>query len=107
MVTDVRLASIFLAKYFGLQINGGNDGLTVLLDDDGFVLTLMKIGRVGSDKYPDNFHVGFFVENEAKVDTLNHQLKEDGYDVSPAERYAHSYSFYINAPGNFIIEVGA
>lgn len=106
MVTDVRAASAFLEKYFGLQNAGGNDGLTVLLDNDGLVLTLMKIGTRGSRQYPDNFHVGFFVESEATVDQLNQRLKEDGYDVVPPERQ-HSYSFYVGAPGGFTIEIGA
>jgi catechol-2,3-dioxygenase len=106
MVTDVRSASAFLEKYFKLQNSGGNDGLTVLLDDDGLVLTLMKMGRAGSNKYPANFHIGFFVESEAKVDMINQRLKEDGYEVLPPERH-HAYSFYINAPGGFTIEVGA
>jgi lactoylglutathione lyase len=106
MVTDVPSASAFLEKYFGLHNNGGNDGLTVLMDDDGLVLTLMKIGARGSNKYPDNFHIGFFVESEDKVDIINRRLREDGYDVLPPERH-HAYSFYIGAPGGFTIEVGA
>lgn len=106
MVTDVRAASAYLEKYFGLQNTGGNDGLTVLLDNDGLVLMLMKMGRTGSDKYPDSFHVGFFVEGETQVDQLYHRLKEDGFEISPPERH-HAYSFYIGAPGGFTIEVGA
>jgi len=106
MVTDVRAASTFLEKYFGLRNTWGNDGLTVLMDDDGMVLTLMKIGRTGSHAYPDNFHVGFFVESETKVNSINHRLKEDGYEVLSPERH-HAYSFYIGAPGGFTIEVGA
>lgn len=106
MVTDVRAASIFMEKYFGLQNAGGNDGLTVLLDKDGLVLTFMKMGRTGSTQYPDNFHIGFFVESESKVDQLNQRLKEDGYDVAPPERH-HAYSFYVGAPGGFTIEIGA
>ena len=66
----------------------------------------MKIGRAGSNKYPDNFHVGFFVESEAKVDLIHRRLTEDGYEVLPPERH-HAYSFYINAPGGFTVEVGA
>lgn len=106
MVTDVRSASTFLERYFGLQNNGGNDGLTVLIDDDGLVLTLMKIGRTSNNKYPDNFHIGFFVESEVKVDQINRRLKKDGYEVSPPERH-HAYSFYVGAPGGFTVEVGA
>jgi lactoylglutathione lyase len=106
MVTDVKAASAFMEKYFALQNAGGNDGLTVLLDKDGLVLTLMKIGRKGSKQYPDNFHVGFFVESEAKVNQINLRLKEDGYEVAPPERH-HAYSFYVGAPGGFTVEVGA
>ena len=106
MVTDVRAASAFMEKYFGLQNSGGNDGLTVLLDNDGLVLTLMKMGRAGSTKYPDNFHVGFFVESDAKVDQIYQLLKADGYEVAPPERH-HAYSFYVGAPGGFTVEVGA
>ena len=106
MVTDVQATSTFFEKYFGLRNQGGNNGLTVLMDDDGLVLTLMKISRTGSDTYPENFHIGFFVESEARVDLVNQQLREDGYHVLPPERH-HSYSFYVNAPGGVTIEVGA
>jgi lactoylglutathione lyase len=45
-VTDVGEASAFLDKYFGLQpLSGGNDGFTVLMDEDEFVLTLMRAGK--------------------------------------------------------------
>jgi lactoylglutathione lyase len=106
MVTDVRAASAFLETYFGLQRSGGNAGLTVLSDDDGFVLTLMKSSKTSNVLYPTNFHIGFFVESEARVDAVNRRLKEDGYDVAPPERQ-HSYSFYVAAPGGFTVELGA
>ena len=60
MVTDVRAASAFLETYFGLRSTGGNAGLTVLSDDDGFVLTLMKAKQTTNVLYPKNFHIGFF-----------------------------------------------
>lgn len=85
---------------------GGNAGLTVMSDDDGFVLTLMKAPKTTGLSYPASFHVGFFVENEARVDELNRLLKDDGYDVAPPQRQ-HSYSFYVAAPGGFTVELGA
>jgi lactoylglutathione lyase len=106
MVPDVRAASAFFEKYFGLRKIGGNAGLTVLLDDDGFVLTLMKVRKTANAQYPDNFHVGFFVESEAKVDAINRRLKDDGYDVALPQR-EHAYSFYVAAPGGFLVEIGA
>lgn len=109
-VTDVRAASNFLVKYFGLRDMGGNAGMGFLTDDEnewGFVLTLMKAGKRTEVKYPGNFHIGFFVENEAKVDEINRRIKQDGYEVPTPERNNHAYGFYIEAPGGFTIELGA
>jgi len=107
MVPDVPAASAFFEKYFELHKAGGNAGLTVLVDDAGFVLTLMKIAaRSATKDYPDNFHVGFFVESEAHVDDIHRRMREDGLEV-PAPRREHAYSFYVNAPGGVTVEVGA
>ena len=106
MVPDVRAAAAFFAKYFELREAGGNAGLTVLLDDDGFVLTLMKMGSKSTGAYPANFHVGFFVADEAQVDAINRRMKHDGLAVEPPKR-EHAYSFYVSAPGGVLVEVGA
>jgi lactoylglutathione lyase len=105
-VTDVRAAAGFLETYFGLKPQGGNAGMMVLFDDAGMVLTLMKAGRSTTVEYPGNFHIGFFIEDEATVDALNQRLKADGYDVVPPERH-HAYGFYVQAPGGFTVEIGA
>jgi lactoylglutathione lyase len=106
VVPDVPAACGFFEKYFELRKSGGNAGLSVLLDDDGFVLTLMKLGSRSSKSYPENFHVGFFVPDEATVDRIHARMRADGLDVAPPQR-AHAYSFYVSAPGNFLVEVGA
>ncbi len=105
-VTDVRAAASFLETYFGLSSMGGNGGMDVLRDDDGFVLTLMKVGRPGTVDYPGTFHIGFFVETEQTVDGLNARLKADGFDIAAPERH-HAYGFYVAAPGGFTVEIGA
>jgi lactoylglutathione lyase len=105
-VTDVRAAGEFLEKYFGLHSRGGNAGMAFLSDDDEFVLTLMKAGKTTAVTYPGNFHIGFFVESEEKVNEINRRLREDGYDVAPPERL-HAYTFYVKAPGGFTVELGA
>ena len=105
-VTDVPAARDFLERYFGLRRMGGNAGMSFLFDDDGFVLTLMKARRNSGISYPGTFHVGFFVGNEETVDKVNLRLKEDGFDVAPPERH-HAYTFYVQAPGGFTVELGA
>ena len=102
-VTDVEAAAGFLATYFGLQNDGGNKGMALLRDDDGMIVTLMK---AKSADYPQTFHIGFIQESEAQVDALNERLRTDGFDVKPPER-SHAWTFYVRAPGGFIVEVMA
>ncbi len=109
-VADVRAASEFLVKYFGMRHMGGNAGMGFLTDDQtewGFVLTLMKARRTTQVTYPGSFHIGFFVESAAQVDEINRRLKADGYDVPAPEQNNHAYGFYVEAPGGFTVEVGA
>ena len=105
MVPDVRASADFFQKYFDLKNSGGNAGLTVLLDDDGFVLTLMKAGSKTTKGYPENFHVGFFLADEARVDEINRRMKDDGFEVAPPAR-SHAYSFYVGAPGGCGVGIG-
>ena len=109
-VTDVREASDFLVKYFGMRKMGGNKGMGFLTDEQdgwGFVLTLMKAAAGTPRKYPGNFHIGFFIASKERVDDLYLHLKEDGFDVPMPEDTGHSYGFYVKAPGGFTVEVGA
>lgn len=106
-VPDVPAMAAFLETYCGLRNSGGNAGLTVLFDDDGLVLTLMKAGRSWGDGYPGSFHIGFFLESRARVDAVHQQLVEAGYDVDLPGDTGHSYGFYVTAPGGVQVEFGA
>lgn len=106
MVPSVPDAAGFFEKYFELRKVSGNAGLSVLLDDSGFVLTLMKLGSRSTGTYPVNFHVGFFLESEAEVDAVHGRMIADGLEVAAPKR-EHAYSFYVGAPGGFLVEVGA
>lgn len=105
-VTDLPAAVDFLEKYFDMRPLGRRTGKAFLTDDSGFILTLMKGGARNPAAYPANFHIGFFVDSEAKVDALNRRLRDDGYDVAPPAR-THAYNFYVAAPGGFTVELGA
>jgi len=100
-VTDVVGAAQFLEKYFGLRGQGGDEKFTLLFDDDGMVVTLIKAGQV---KYPGTFHIGFVQESEARVNEINQRLKDDGFEVKPPQRL-HGWTFYVQAPGGFTVEV--
>ncbi|HZG17750.1 MAG TPA: VOC family protein [Candidatus Bathyarchaeia archaeon] len=101
-VTDVKAAREFLEKYFQLKVGHlRGDSFAVLFDDDGSVITLMKGAQVS---YPNTFHIGFIQESEEKVNQINQRLKDDGFDVPPPQRL-HGWTFYVNAPGGFTVEV--
>lgn len=109
-VTDVRAASDFLVKYFGMRNMGGNAGMGLLTDDEdewGFVLTLMKASQGTQTKYPGTFHIGFFIDSEETINEIHRRLIEDGFDVPAPERNNHAYGFYVKAPGGFTVELGA
>ena len=109
-VTNVRDASDFLVKYFGMRDMGGNQGMGFLTDEEdgwGFVLTLMKANEATQGKYPGSFHIGFFIDGRKTVDEIYRRLKGDGFDVPAPEDTGHSYGFYVKAPGGFTVEVGA
>jgi lactoylglutathione lyase len=101
-VTDVEATAAFLAKYFGLRDLGGNKGMGFMFDDDGLVLTLMR-GK-GKISYPGHFHIGFHQESKEAVDELYGRMKADGITGEPPQ-YSHGYTFYVQAPGGFTVEV--
>ncbi|WP_028560171.1 VOC family protein [Paenibacillus pinihumi] len=101
-VTDVNAARNFLEKYFELKCQGTRgDAFAVLFDDDGAVITLMKGSNVS---YPKTFHIGFIQESEERVNEINRRMKEDGLNVQPPVR-SHGWTFYVQAPGGFTVEV--
>jgi catechol 2,3-dioxygenase-like lactoylglutathione lyase family enzyme len=106
-VSDVQKAREFLVKYFGLDPWGkpGNDAIAFLRDDNGLVLTLTNIDRATEVRYPGAFHVGFIQDSPERVDEINKQLKDDGFDVPPPSKQHGSWTFYFRAPGGFVIEV--
>ena len=106
-VDNVKKAHDFLSTYFGLQAFAvePNDTMALLRDDDGLVLNLSNFDKASSVTYPATFHVGFQQESEARVNEINQQLKEAGFEVKPPKRFHGSWTFYLEAPGGFLVEV--
>jgi catechol 2,3-dioxygenase-like lactoylglutathione lyase family enzyme len=100
-VPDVQATEEFLKKYFDLKtVTTRGDSFTLLSDDQGMLLALMK----GQAEYPKSFHIGFVQESDEQVNKINQRMKEDGIDVDPP-RNAHGWTFYVQAPGGFTVEV--
>lgn len=93
----------FFLKYFDFTMKtekGGNP--EVLISPEGIILTLMEGPKA---TYPKSFHVGFPQSSPSDVDKINALIKEDGYKVPTPKQTPHGYTFYVKAPGNFMIEV--
>ncbi len=106
-VTDVIAAENFLIKYFGMRSERkekDNRNFGAVFDDHGFVLTLMKAGHTTEVRYPGYFHIGFGQQSEQHVDEIYQRLKDDGFAVEPPQRH-HAWTFYVDAPGGFTVEV--
>ncbi len=105
-VNDVPAAREFLETYFGLtalaERNYAGDDFAMMTDDNGSALSLMEKKEVS---YPGTFHVGFVQESEERVEEINQRLKDDGFEVKPPARLHGAWSFYLDAPGGFTVEV--
>ena len=105
-VSDVPQAQAFLTTYFNLHLLGKpSPVLTVLRDEAGLVLTLSNFGRVSEVHYPADFHIGFRQQSEAEVDALHQRLAADGFVADAPRRLHGSWTFYLRAPGGFVVEV--
>ena len=103
-VSDVAAAKSFLMTYFGLTDTGWGDGnrnMAFLRDDGGFLLSMFKHKDT---VYPGNFHIGFGQPDRHAVVAMNERLKADGFPVDPP-REMHAFTFYVDAPGGFLVEV--
>jgi len=107
-VDDVPAASDFLERHFGLRPAGpAHANFAMMLDEGGFTLTLMGVGKANSVSYPRTFHVGFLCSSEAEVDEQNRRLVEAGFEVEEASRQHGAWSFSFDAPGGFSLIVRA
>jgi catechol 2,3-dioxygenase-like lactoylglutathione lyase family enzyme len=107
-VNDVPEARAFLERYFDMRgVGEAHKNFQLLVDDDGFVLTLMGVGPSNEVSYPRTFHLGSIQRSKAEVDQLNERLRNDGHEVElPSMRHGH-WTFYVEAPGGVTIAVSA
>lgn len=106
-VTNVDETRAFLEAHFGLSaVPGvGASNFALLHDDDDMAVTLLA-GAAGKEvRYPPTFHIGFIQPTEDAVDEIHRRLTADGYSVPAPKRFHGSWTFYVTAPGGFLVEV--
>jgi lactoylglutathione lyase len=107
-VPDVRQTREFFETFFGLKCVAdlGRNALAVMIDESGFILTLNNFEKASEVEYPGAFHIGFMQDSRERVDEIYQQLKAGGYEAEPPKEFHGAWTFYLRAPGNFVVEVG-
>ena len=106
-VIDPASVRIFFEKHFHMKcVYSREDGLTVLLDEDGSALTLSPLPSGEPLKYPTGFHIGFNLDNEDELFQLHGRIVAAGVPVvRPLGDLAGAMTFHCEAPGPILIEV--
>lgn len=107
---DVGGLAGFFQRHFGFRtlLERGAGAFTILGNDDGFVLTLMRPKKNDPDAYPETFHLGFYVADRAAVQAKHDELAAAGQSPQPiqeAGRSGRGAHFYCTAPGKILVEI--
>jgi lactoylglutathione lyase len=108
-VADVAATRNFFEQFFNLKCSEtkGDNLLTVLRDEAGFILILSHFEKNVVPQYPRDFHVGFIQETVEQVNEIYDRMKAAGIDVRPPKTAHGSWGFYVTAPGGFLVEVAS
>lgn len=106
-VPNVQETRSFLERYFGLRFMGDstNSKIAVALDEGDCIIALSNFSNSDSYSYPAAFHIGFNLPSRADVDAMHERLTADGYKVGRRTEFHGAWTFYLDAPGGFVIEV--
>jgi catechol 2,3-dioxygenase-like lactoylglutathione lyase family enzyme len=107
-VPDVIEARDFFVRYLGFthQRTLGDGGLSILRGEDGMTLIFSRLQRSGSQTWPEPFHIGFHLPQEADVTALHQRVTtEAGLDTAEPRIERGAFSFYFTAPGGILVEV--
>lgn len=105
-VQDVPAASEFFQTYLGFQSADSkpNDTLAVLTNQD-FILVLMhqRLNEKGNVTYPDTFHFGCYLPDQAAVQDTYTRLLEGGITLTQApQQIRKTFGFYFHYQGIMI-----
>lgn len=106
-VSDMAAVRLFFESHFEMRcIFRREDGLAVLLDEDGVALTLSPLPHGESLKYPTGFHIGFNLDNEDELLEVHERIVSAGVPIiRPLGDLAGALTFHCQAPGPILVEV--
>lgn len=109
-VNNVPDAAHFFRIYLGFTIADDqqpNDAMAILTGPDGFLLVLMhnRFNENGNSAYPDSFHIGFYLPDQAAVHHTWQQLHDGGIALTETpRRIRKTFGFYFQYD-NILIEI--
>jgi catechol 2,3-dioxygenase-like lactoylglutathione lyase family enzyme len=104
---DISATRSFFEHHFGFRcIFARGDGLTVLLDEDNFALTLSPLPDGEKLYYPSGFHIGFNVDSEHELYEAHGRLAAAGVPIvrQPSD-LGGALAFHCRAPGPILVEI--
>lgn len=106
-VPDVQATRTFFETYFGLRFMASpiSEKIVATLDASDNIIALSNFSNADSYSYPAAFHVGFNLPSREDVDALHERLTADGYKAGKRTEFHMAWTFYIEAPGGFLVEV--
>jgi len=105
---DVPAAAALFTSVFGFHIIAelGNGAITVLRDDEGFILALNNFARETEYTYPRDFHFGFYMDTREEVNDIYMRLKEGGHTVEHEPRKIRDgWTFYCKLFDTVVVEI--
>ncbi|HEY0032264.1 MAG TPA: VOC family protein [Devosia sp.] len=110
VVADVHATTEFFTRHFGFTVREiKGDVIAVLEDGYGLVFNLMTPAKGEDVSYSRNFHIGFFVSDEAQVHALHAEVTAAGHEAGPVRANYRvpggALGFYCMSPGQFYVEV--
>lgn len=105
-VDDVRSEVAFFEDLldFEMQSNRASPAIAILSDRHGLTLVLQRKADP-LEHYPDGFHIGFLLDDEAAVLEFHALAEKLGYRVSAPQRNHRGLMVYCTSPGNILVEV--
>jgi catechol 2,3-dioxygenase-like lactoylglutathione lyase family enzyme len=84
-VTDVQRAAAFFVRHFGFSLtsNPSSPAIAILSGEGGVTLVLQR--RKDDRPWPEGFHIGFIVDDVARVHEFHAAASAEGIRVSPVQ----------------------
>jgi len=104
-VPDVQAAATFFEQWLGFEhrSNRASPAIAILHGEGDFSLVLQR--RAEGESYPANFHVGFLLDDEARVLDFHRRAREAQLSISDVQRNNRGTLTYLRGPGEILIEV--